>query len=691
MITLSASGGSVTFEFSGNSTYLNDGQITVPVNSLALIIDESDMATFRKAASNDIFVSANIAEFGMTKDELMAWYKANMVGATGGGSGSGVTPSEVQTMIDESISGKADNEGIASSSQTYVVETPPYGSPSSIVNTLDNSYGGLRVYKVDNYSTCYLIGYDENDTEIGRITFSSENPTLVDTTGFTDVIINRERISDSASTAIVEGKELTAIKKFSFYNNYWATDEETSVYFYNKAYNVTDAVRFDFAKKADGINATWGPWPELYITLTSGERTITGVAAYFDSKYFRSYYDQYDNHLLSIKESVFQDYAKTSAVTEEISAAVSGKVNVSDNIVSAHTFNARSADGGTYYTKLKFDGRHFSFNDFHSKKISVYPFGGLNGQLFTSLYLNSYNYVSYDAAAYLSGSTNDDYPSSFTSVTWTGDETKMKVEINSEGYLDLIAQGDYWFSQINSNVTHELYVNILNDIASGQSASVINDSIVNNLENLGNTINGIQYEINGKLDASAYTPINVDSTLSQTSVNPIQNKSLFNELRVSGASSGDTTIVFVNGESTNYPEGVTVIKFEPTQSNTWASYEFYNGSSYLGNIQVSYYGNISVTLSLDGATYTTSGNTVILTVPSTLGITKIAQLSGDYNNFTVKVENPPIYTPLKNQVVANTTALGGMTIVKITESDYQSLSVKDPDTLYVVIPDTTNP
>lgn len=106
MITLSASGGSVTFEFSGNSTYLNDGQITVPVNSLALIIDESDMATFRKAASNDIFVSANIAEFGMTKAELESWYKANMVGSTGGGGG--VTSGEVQTMIDESISGKVD-------------------------------------------------------------------------------------------------------------------------------------------------------------------------------------------------------------------------------------------------------------------------------------------------------------------------------------------------------------------------------------------------------------------------------------------------------------------------------------------------------------------------------------------------------------------------------------------------------
>lgn len=107
MITLNASGGSITFEFSGNSTYLNDGTITVPVNSLALIIDESDMISFKKASSNDIFVSANIAEFGMTKAELESWYKENMVGSTGGGGG--VTSGEVQTMIDESISGKADS------------------------------------------------------------------------------------------------------------------------------------------------------------------------------------------------------------------------------------------------------------------------------------------------------------------------------------------------------------------------------------------------------------------------------------------------------------------------------------------------------------------------------------------------------------------------------------------------------
>lgn len=114
MITLNASGGSITFEFSGNSTYLNDGTITVPVNSLALIIDESDMVTFKKSQSSDIFVSANIAEFGMTKDELESWFKENAVGEVGGGVDSGT----VQTMIDESISGKANSSDVYTTGQT---------------------------------------------------------------------------------------------------------------------------------------------------------------------------------------------------------------------------------------------------------------------------------------------------------------------------------------------------------------------------------------------------------------------------------------------------------------------------------------------------------------------------------------------------------------------------------------------
>ena len=138
MITLNASGGSVTFTFDGNSTYLNDGTITVPVNSLALIIDESNMATFRKAASNDIFVSANIAEFGMTKDELMAWYKENMVGSTGGGVDSGT----VQTMIDEAVSGKMDTSAYTVDASVNSASTNPVQN-QALYNVLSYIYSQL--------------------------------------------------------------------------------------------------------------------------------------------------------------------------------------------------------------------------------------------------------------------------------------------------------------------------------------------------------------------------------------------------------------------------------------------------------------------------------------------------------------------------------------------------------------------
>ena len=115
MITLSKIGNAIRFTFADSQHYLTgDGTIDVPVNSLSLIFDESTFATFKKAASNDIFVSAPLDEFGMTKAELITFYTTNMVGSTGGGGGGGVTSGEVQTMIDNSISGKADTSAVTS-------------------------------------------------------------------------------------------------------------------------------------------------------------------------------------------------------------------------------------------------------------------------------------------------------------------------------------------------------------------------------------------------------------------------------------------------------------------------------------------------------------------------------------------------------------------------------------------------
>lgn len=106
----------VKLTFDGNSHYLQDGEITVPKNSLALVKDESELITFIKAATGDAYLSFHIEDTNFANyTELENWYKTNMVSAYGGGGGGGgVTSGEVQTMIDNSISGKANTSDVTS-------------------------------------------------------------------------------------------------------------------------------------------------------------------------------------------------------------------------------------------------------------------------------------------------------------------------------------------------------------------------------------------------------------------------------------------------------------------------------------------------------------------------------------------------------------------------------------------------
>lgn len=102
MINLSTNENAIIFTFTNSKHYLTgSGTIEVPKSSLTLVTDDSDMATFRKSASNDIFVSAPYSEFGKTKAQLIEWFEEN--GFSDGGSGGGVTPEDVEDMIDEAI------------------------------------------------------------------------------------------------------------------------------------------------------------------------------------------------------------------------------------------------------------------------------------------------------------------------------------------------------------------------------------------------------------------------------------------------------------------------------------------------------------------------------------------------------------------------------------------------------------
>ena len=129
MINLSKSGDTIVFSFINNGHYLENGTIEVPVNSLSLVTDSSNMATFYKADSGDIFISATYDELGKTKAEMLEWFEENMVG------GGGIDSGAVQTQIDQSISGFADSV--------------LYNSTSKYVEFYHGGTGGTKVYEFD--------------------------------------------------------------------------------------------------------------------------------------------------------------------------------------------------------------------------------------------------------------------------------------------------------------------------------------------------------------------------------------------------------------------------------------------------------------------------------------------------------------------------------------------------------------
>lgn len=167
MISLQKIDNVIKFTFQNNDHYLQNGTIEVPVNSLSLVTDESEMFTFKKSATNDVFVSGLYSEIGMTKAELETFYKENMVGSTGGGTDSGM----VQTMIDESISGKADTSAVTASIEAAVSgkqDTLSAGTGIDITNNVISATGGGGgegtvsgyTYKSENFSYEYSDAFE---------------------------------------------------------------------------------------------------------------------------------------------------------------------------------------------------------------------------------------------------------------------------------------------------------------------------------------------------------------------------------------------------------------------------------------------------------------------------------------------------------------------------------------------------
>ena len=97
MINIKKNGSSILITSDNNQFPWKDGKMSVPFNSIAYIIDESDYVTFRSVANNDILFTSLISELkindtSVSKDDLIMMFDnvANSSGSGGGTASAGV-------------------------------------------------------------------------------------------------------------------------------------------------------------------------------------------------------------------------------------------------------------------------------------------------------------------------------------------------------------------------------------------------------------------------------------------------------------------------------------------------------------------------------------------------------------------------------------------------------------------------
>lgn len=106
MILINKVNNAIQITFEGNDKYLHNGIMDVAVNDLILVVDESDLATFKRSSTGDVLFSQlidniQIAGESVTKDNIIEKFAAIGYGSSGGGGG--VDADAVGEIVDQKI------------------------------------------------------------------------------------------------------------------------------------------------------------------------------------------------------------------------------------------------------------------------------------------------------------------------------------------------------------------------------------------------------------------------------------------------------------------------------------------------------------------------------------------------------------------------------------------------------------
>ena len=589
MITITSSGSSIVFEFDDNQHYLQNGTIEVPVNSLMLVTDDSGMFTFKKSSTNDIFLSGLYTEIGMTKDELIAFYKENMVGEQGGGSSSGITSGEVQTMIDESISGKADSSAVTEDIAAAVsgkVDTSAITSYVTSASTDSELPTAKAVYDA--------LGESGKPIEAGR--------GIDITTGETadTVSLNLSISAGTGTASIREGNNTTASGQYSHAEG-----------------NGTQAT--------GNCGHAEGYWCKAFGSYSHAEGYSTSCAA--NNTHTEGNY----------------------TVANNDSEHASGKFNVSNkasNIFGSSGNTLFSVGNGTTNARhnafeIRQNGDIYIVKDGNDVKLQDQLGGGITSGEVQTMIDESTSGITTDVNT-ISGKVN------------TNEEVTARALNTLNGELSGKADTSAVTENINAAVSGKVDTSVFETY----SGSV--ETALSGKQDTLSAGSGITIDSANTISVTGGS-ITIDPTLDSGSTNPVANSAItqnfYNYAKFVGYA-GEGYVVSLSSRDSGNAIGIEGTKIKTTASS------FIQGSivSWL----------YTSTINGKKAVSSSSSNTKDFSLVETSAITtSVTSASTDSQVPSAKAVHDK---------------LGGLSIVKLTESEYAALVTKDSNVLYIVVP-----
>ena len=204
MLNITKDGNSVRVEGTGNKYFPDDGCLSVPVNNIIIVLDESDFVTFRSAASNNVYFSANINQIRVeglpvTKNNIITVCDTIFNTSQGGGGGEQVQanwnetdPSSKAYIRNKptNVSAFANDAGYLTQHQSLADYSTTQEMNTAIATATNDmatmTWVGEQGYLTQHQDISDLFNGAEYDTQTKRINFKHGNTVLayIDATTF---------------------------------------------------------------------------------------------------------------------------------------------------------------------------------------------------------------------------------------------------------------------------------------------------------------------------------------------------------------------------------------------------------------------------------------------------------------------------------------------------------------------------